>query len=284
MRTIGLKIGLLLCLFWMGLPALLWAADVTPEDSTGWDETHLYPLSPNLTLVSNLKVEKSDPRLFMKLVYPQLKSQSMEKQAHYFNQLVDAQLNNDLDQFKTSTSTNHLTALGFRHRTNAFYFDYNSSYIAAGKTPLISVRFSVEQHLATLAHPIHQYDVLNYNLANQSVLQLKDLFNANAAYLDALSDYARKSLAKKHLPNQALVREGTTPDSGHFKHWNIHPDGILITFDEGQVAPYVYGAQTVLVPYAALKNMIPPTSPIAYCVKQANGCRGSYVLTGGFVR
>ena len=43
--------------------------------------------------------------------------------------------------------------------------------------------------------------------------------------------------------------------------------GLLITFDEYQVAPYVFGQQTETVPYSELKSMIDPHGPLGDFVK-----------------
>ncbi|MCW5582533.1 MAG: DUF3298 domain-containing protein [Gammaproteobacteria bacterium] len=65
--------------------------------------------------------------------------------------------------------------------------------------------------------------------------------------------------------------------------WNIKPNGLLITFETGKVAPYIYGPQTVLVPYSALMDVIPPESPIADCITHRSRCLSNNLLTGGFI-
>jgi hypothetical protein len=44
----------------------------------------------------------------------------------------------------------------------------------------------------------------------------------------------------------------------NYRNWNITPDGLMITFDEYQVAPYAAGPQTVTVPYSELRGLINP--------------------------
>jgi hypothetical protein len=45
--------------------------------------------------------------------------------------------------------------------------------------------------------------------------------------------------------------------------WHLTSDGLLVTFNEYQVAPYASGPQTVIAPYAQLKGLISPREPLA---------------------
>jgi hypothetical protein len=47
------------------------------------------------------------------------------------------------------------------------------------------------------------------------------------------------------------------------RKWNITSNGLVIIFDEFQVAPYVPGPQTVTIPYSELKTLIDPKGPLA---------------------
>ena len=80
-----------------------------------------------------------------------------------------------------------------------------------------------------------------------------------------------------------MIEEGTAPTADNYKSWNINPQGILITFDAGQVAPRVYGTLAVLVPYAELTNILAPDTGVDACIKNPKKCRRNNVLTGGFL-
>jgi hypothetical protein len=56
--------------------------------------------------------------------------------------------------------------------------------------------------------------------------------------------------------------EGATPTEENYRSWNVASDGILITFDPYQIAPYAVGQQSVMVPYTVLKDVIQNDSPI----------------------
>jgi len=70
-----------------------------------------------------------------------------------------------------------------------------------------------------------------------------------------------------------MVTQGTKPESKNFKNWNLQADSILITFDEYQVAPYVYGTQEVEIPYSVLEKILSAKSPIADCAKDSKNCQ-----------
>jgi hypothetical protein len=52
------------------------------------------------------------------------------------------------------------------------------------------------------------------------------------------------------------------PTPENYRNWNIATDGLMITFDEYQVAAYAAGPQTVVVPYSELQAVIDPASPL----------------------
>jgi hypothetical protein len=165
---------------------------------------------------------------------------------------------------------------------NNLYIDYNTSAITSDDNHIISIRFSMQSLMGGMAHPAHYYRVLNYNLDSEQSIALPDLFDPDANYLAVLSDYTRQILSRR-LANKEMIGEGTAPTPEHFQNWNIKPNGLLITFDEATVAPYVDGAQSVLVPYSVLGTVIALNSPIGGCIKHPKKCMRNNKLTGGFI-
>src|SRR5262249_27493363 len=143
----------------------------------------------------------------------------------------------------------------FAGKNNNLYIDYDASVIKSGSEHIISVRFSLQAYIVGMAHPLHYHRVLNYAIEEGKEINLSDLFAPNANYLQVFSDYCRQVLDKR-LANKDMVAQGTLPTLQNYKNWNIKPNGLLITFDEYQVAPYVNGAQMVLIPFTALKDIL----------------------------
>ena len=135
---------------------------------------------------------------------------------------------------------------------------------------LISIQFDVGTYSRGAAHPNSNSVALNFDVRNGKLLKLADLFTPGAKYLQALSAFAIKDLkrqSKEKGPDGMLedetIEDGAGPKAKNFDSWTITKKGLGITFDSYQVAPYAAGPQYVLVPYAALKDLIAPNGPIA---------------------
>ncbi len=137
------------------------------------------------------------------------------------------------------------------------------SLLPAGN--IVSIKFDTEGYVAGMAHPFHMSYTLNYDLAKGKDIALSDLFLPGTDYLGALSKYCAAQLNMRDINFQDFS-QGADPTPDNYKNWNITPDGLMITFDEYQVAAYVAGPQTVTVPYSELKSLIDP-----------NGALGSFV-------
>ena len=92
------------------------------------------------------------------------------------------------------------------------------------------------------------------------MLALSDLFKADSDYLGAIADYAVNDLKAR---DALFFEEGAAPTAENYQIWNLTPEGLLITFDPYQVAPYAAGTQEVLVPYLELLEIIDPQGPIS---------------------
>lgn len=274
-----------LCVFiFFVMIAQVWAEDAS-DDNTARDDTQVYHLYKDVDLVSTLKFQYGvRPKVFVKSVFPQLSGDNDNPFLDRFNQVVNELVQGEIDDFKNQAKQTLETTKAHPDQPgkNDLYVDYNTSAIKSGQEHIISVRFSFQGFLAGMAHPYHHHLVLNYNLDTGEQIELSDLFIPDADYLTTLSDYTRKVLSKR-LTDQQMVIDGTEPKPENFKVWNIKSDGLLITFDEYLVAPYVNGAQTVLVPYSELKSILARESPIASCVKHKRSCRYGSILTGGFI-
>jgi Protein of unknown function (DUF3298) len=126
----------------------------------------------------------------------------------------------------------------------------------------VSIKFDTEGYIAGMAHPYHMSYTLNYDLAKGKDIALSDLFLPSTDYLGALSKYCGTQLSTRDINFQEFS-QGADPTATNYKNWNITPDGLMITFDEYQVAAYVAGPQTVTVPYSELKSLIDPNGALA---------------------
>ncbi|MBV9575598.1 MAG: DUF3298 domain-containing protein [Gammaproteobacteria bacterium] len=277
LRLLTLVVTLFLC-----LPVLAdFDEDTQPEHK---DRTPIYHIYDDVELTSITKYHHGPSRMAIKLVYPQLNSDSLNEGIDGFNTHVLAVVNEELTKFKQQVEEQQALQKNMPKSVvkNELFIDFNSSFVKSHHDHLMSIRFSIQGFIGGMAHPYHYHRVLNYYLDANKPIELEDIFASNADFLSLLSSYSANALFKR-LENKEMIAEGTAPKADNFKNWNIKSDGLLITFDEAQVAPYVNGAQTVLVPYAALASVIAEDSPLAYCVKHQKRCRANNLLTGGFI-
>lgn len=241
---------------------------------------HVYD---DVDLVSTLKFEYGKPRIIIKSVYPQLASETSHEGVDTFNDLSLQIVKDAISQYRQLIKENALQQkkMDKKSITNNLYVDYNTSYLKPAQDHIISIRFSMQGLIGGMKHPYHEYLSLNYNLDKNQKIELSDLFLPGANYLDLISQYVYGVL-QRSLPYQYRT-SGAAPRVENYTTFNIKPNGLLITFKEGQVAPPAFGAQTILVPYSVLSAVIAPDSPIANCANHPEKCIRHNLLTGGFI-
>jgi hypothetical protein len=126
---------------------------------------------------------------------------------------------------------------------------------------LLSLKFQIMIYLQG-AHPGTHSRTVNYDLEAGSDVSLADLFLPGSDYLERIANYCIAQLRTRNIDFD-LFSSGADPLPENYGNWNITPDGLLITFDEYQVAPYAAGAQEVTIPFAELQSVINPQGPLA---------------------
>lgn len=217
--------------------------------------------SPKVTKEAN-----KQSRYRLEVVYPQIDG---DARFDKFNKEVRTMVAKDVAAFKTSETADQSDSgsdLPAETQNSTLDSDYE---IRLATDDLISIEFSESSYERGAAHPNNYSTTLNYDVRNGKKLALADLFNPKAAYLKAISDYCLKDLKeqekkdKDSMLSDDMMQSGASPQADNFKAWTITTQGLWITFDPYQVAPYAAGPQRVLIPYAALKELIKPDGPIA---------------------
>ena len=166
-----------------------------------------------------------------------------------------------IDDFKKNLAQNPVTPI-----KAASYLDVKFSIVSPSGN-ILSVKYMTEGYLAGMAHPYHMNPTFNFNIESGKALSLADLFLPNTDYLTPISKYCVTELTKRDIGFTSDFAQGADPKPENYKNWNITADGLAITFDEYQVAPYVAGPQVVTIPYDELKNVIDPNGPLAQFIK-----------------
>lgn len=131
---------------------------------------------------------------------------------------------------------------------------------------IISLKYLIAGYADGEPQPFHNIVTINFNIETGQEIQLDSLFLAGSNYLQTLSAYCATELASRKIGFEAFA-SGADPSPENYQHWNITADGLVITFDEYQVADYAAGQQAVTVPYSALKDLIDPQGPLGKYVK-----------------
>lgn len=119
---------------------------------------------------------------------------------------------------------------------------------------ILSILFNLSTYNKGAAHP--RNSVVSFNFIGGKEVALKDLFNPGSQNLEMLSKFSQSEISKKNISEKQWIAEGTKPTNENFKIWYFTANGLAIVFDVYQVAAYVYGPQTILVPKGILMNTI----------------------------
>lgn len=171
-----------------------------------------------------------------------------------FNQAVAALVEQQVTEFLVV-----LPGLPAEFSVGGSFLDASYSLTAAGPDWL-SLNFFVTVYIDGAAHPYHYTITYTYDLTGNRPLTMADLFQPGSNYLERIANVAIQQLTEREM---LFFPEGADPTEENYRNWNITPEGLLITFDEYQVAPYAAGAQMVTVPSSELADVINPAGPLA---------------------
>ena len=218
-------------------------------------ETAAPLLSQQVTLVGQAAEESNQtPPFTIKSQTPQLQG-SDDPRLAAFNQRLHDLVAKEEDVWRQSFLQNTAPVV-----TNGSFLE-TSYTLVSQRGDLWSFKFDFHFYSDGAAHPGSYSITLNYDLALGKELALADLFLPDTNYLEAIANYCIAELSKQEF-FEGPFAEGAQPTAENYRNWNITPDGLLITFDEYQVAPYAAGPQAVTVPYSALQDLIDPAGPL----------------------
>lgn len=138
----------------------------------------------------------------------------------------------------------------------------------------IAIFMGMEWYLRGAAHPWHTIDTYVYDYDRNKLVSIDEMFRPGVDYMTLLSQYSYQDLLAQSKEgdvgfvfDDAMVREGTKPTAENFSRILPIKDGLMIYFNEYQVAPYAAGPQQVAIPYAKLKDVINPDGVLGMYIK-----------------
>ena len=123
------------------------------------------------------------------------------------------------------------------------------------------------------AHGMTYFETINFDLNNNKLIGLEDLFEQGYGYLEVISGYCRRDLKEQMdkqgwQPDEQWIEEGTDPgNTDTFTNFLVAPSGLIVKFPAYQVAPYAAGDFSVLIPYGQFEGHVNPDSMIAQYVR-----------------
>lgn len=129
-------------------------------------------------------------------------------------------------------------------------------------TQVLSAQFNVDGYYEGAAHPFHYTTAINYNLETGKKIELAELFQPGLDYLTLLSDLCTAELKTRDIGFDEIFQAGAQPTPENYQVWNLTSEGLLITFNEYQVAPYAAGPQIVQISFEKLAHTLQVEGPI----------------------
>lgn len=120
----------------------------------------------------------------------------------------------------------------------------------------LSVILNISKNTRGAAHPANS--IKTFNFINNQLVGIDALFLPNSNYLQHISDYSSNIFTNKNISDANWIKEGTSPDLKNYQNWYFTPNGLAIIFDTYQVAAYVYGPQTLVIPRQLVVQWMQP--------------------------
>jgi hypothetical protein len=127
---------------------------------------------------------------------------------------------------------------------------------------LVSLKFQIMIYIQGAAHPGTHMRTVTYDLEAGDDVTLAELFLPGSDYLERIANYCIAQLSARGIGTESSSK-GAKPILENYGNWNVTANGLLITFDEYQVAAYALGPQEVIVPYSDLQTVINPDGSLA---------------------
>lgn len=233
----------------------------TSDTKADIDATHTSPeVFTEIPLVTKKVITASDPthHYTINVTYPEVSLATHEALAAAANDVIEKYVNDIVADFKSSATGEDITP--DPNDASDLTVEFTSELLAP---TLISIRFDESAYMQGAAHPNNQARVLNYNIANKTVISTAGLFASSTQALPFLSDYTKVALRKQFTSEgneeySGDLSSGTEPTAENFRAVAITKTGLLVIFNPYQVASYARGAPEVTIPYTDLDDVINP--------------------------
>ncbi len=176
-----------------------------------------------------------------------------------FNTQMHDLVMGEIDDFKNNT----LQIANTPPISAGSFLDIQYSLIGQ-KGDFWSIKFDNIGYADGAAHPYHYSITVNYDLEQGKEITLDEIFLPNSNYLKQISDICKAELSTRDIGfDMDIFSQGADPTPENYQRWNVSNEGLVIGFDEYQVAPYAAGQQIVVIPFGKLADLLDHQGPLA---------------------
>lgn len=125
----------------------------------------------------------------------------------------------------------------------------------------VSLVVSKNYYVFQTAHPAHIIETFLYDLDQQKVLGLADIFSDTKkalAYVSVHSKEQIRSDLKETNNEDSLDEGGLEPVEANFNRYSINNEVIRFIFEEYQILPYAFGVQETIFTWEELRPLLTP--------------------------
>ncbi len=228
--------------------------------------------SQKLNITSNtIKDSSSVKKYTVRADYPQIDFgpdalMGMRGVAGDINIEIDSLVGRIINPFKAETIADDP---GCPQELNFLEMTYTTAY----KTnSYLSFMFETYISPRCAAHPMTYRNSFNYSYTSKGLLTIDSLFTPGSNWLNYISKYCINELKLRSKKdglenNDESINSGASAKPGNFNTFTITDHTLDICFNLYQVGPYVWGFQTVSIPWKDLTKMLDPSGPVGFMVK-----------------
>ncbi len=209
--------------------------------------TAVEPIAESEIKLSVKSVEESNSYYAITAEYPQF-----EGVAPIFNQSIEKTVMDAIADHKMQAEDNQksMIALDISEGREPRKIDQYELYVKWEQVQINANYISFVMRIGGFTGGAHGYEnivTFNYDVKNQKIVSLADMFPGNPNYLVTLSEYSRKELRSSlgDYANETFIMDGTQPNDLNFKNFTFTDNVVTIYFTQYQVAPYVAGEQRI---------------------------------------
>lgn len=129
--------------------------------------------------------------------------------------------------------------------------------VTLNTSSIVSIEFDMQFEGPGAAQSQDCVRTINYSVKDGKVLQLKDVFLKDIPYADILTVLSFDHfVSSPESPGFGLLLDGLKPIDSTYKNFSLSSDGMLISFDQDEIASSAEGVQSVLIPYDSISNLL----------------------------